>query len=116
MLPRMQTDIMLTSENKVVIIDAKYYKKSVQNYYDTTKNNSANLYQMFTYVKNKEVALKSRNYEIVGLILYARTDEAIVPNNSYQMSGNRIDVRTLDLNCEFSEIEEQLAEIAKIIN
>lgn len=34
---------------------------------------------------------------------------------SYQMSGNRIDVKTLDLNCEFSEIEEQLAEIISIV-
>lgn len=115
MLPRMQTDIMLTHKNKVLIIDAKYYQKSVQSYYDTVKNHSANLYQIFTYVKNKEEALKSKNYKVVGLILYARTDEAFIPNNSYQMSGNRIDVKTLDLNCEINEIKDQLAHIASIV-
>ena len=30
------------------------------------------------------------------------------PDNTYQMSGNRISVRTLDINCDFSEISAQL--------
>ena len=45
---------------------------------------------------------------VSGMLLYAATDEAIQPNHSYQMSGNRISVRTLDLNQEFSEIAAQL--------
>ena len=51
-------------------------------------------------------------HEVSGMLLYARTDEAVQPNNSYHMSGNRISVRTLDLNCEFSEIAMQLDKIA----
>lgn len=39
---------------------------------------------------------------------YAATDEAIQPNNSYQMSGNKISVKTLNLNRDFSEIAAQL--------
>ena len=39
---------------------------------------------------------------------YAATDEAIQPDNSYQMSGNMISVKTLDLNRDFSEIAAQL--------
>lgn len=35
-------------------------------------------------------------------------DDGIQPDNSYQMSGNKISVRTLDLNQEFSEIATQL--------
>ena len=42
------------------------------------------------------------------MLLYAATDEAVQPNNSYQMSGNKISVRTLDLDREFSEISAQL--------
>ncbi len=42
------------------------------------------------------------------MLLYARTDEAMQPNNSYQMSGNKISVRTLDLNQPFSAISDQL--------
>ena len=42
------------------------------------------------------------------MLLYAATDEAIQPDNSYQMSGNKISVKTLDLNRDFSEIASQL--------
>ena len=45
------------------------------------------------------------------MLLYARTDEMIQPDNTYQMSGNQISVKTLDLNQEFSEIAKQLNEI-----
>lgn len=46
------------------------------------------------------------------MLLYAKTDEAVLPNNSYMMSGNKISVKTLDLDCEFSEIAAQLNAIA----
>ena len=46
------------------------------------------------------------------MLLYAHTDEAIQPDNTYMMSGNKICVRTLDLGCEFSKIAEQLNGIA----
>lgn len=42
------------------------------------------------------------------MLLYAKTDEMIQPDNTYQMSGNKISVKTLDLNLEFSAIAEQL--------
>ena len=46
------------------------------------------------------------------MLLYAATDEAIQPDNVYQMSGNQISVKTLDLNQDFSEIAAQLNAIA----
>lgn len=45
------------------------------------------------------------------MLLYAATDEAIQPGNVYQMSGNQISVKTLDLNQDFSEIAAQLKAI-----
>ena len=113
MLPVMQTDIMLKRDNRVLIIDAKYYTRTTQSQYDTHTLHSANLYQIFTYVKNKECELKDKEHKVSGMLLYARTDEEIQPNTTYYMSGNRIDVRSLDLNCDFSAIKEQLNSIAK---
>ena len=112
MLPVMQTDIMLSYGSRVLIIDAKYYAHTTQTQYDIHTLHSANLYQIFTYVKNKEAELANVPHEVSGMLLYARTDEAVQPNNSYHMSGNRISVKTLDLNCEFSEIAMQLDKIA----
>ena len=112
MLPVMQTDIMLTKDEKVLIIDAKYYEHTMQTQYEKHTLHSGNLYQIFTYVKNKEEALKAEPHEVSGMLLYAKTDEEITLDLKYKMSGNRISVRTLDLNLEFAEIARRLDEIA----
>ena len=114
MLPIMQTDIMLSYKDKVLIIDAKYYSHSTQTMYDVHKIHSGNLYQIFTYVKNKEYEMQktSDNHTVAGMLLYAQTDEAVQPNSVYSMSGNKIGVKSLDLNCEFSDISGQLNKIA----
>lgn len=70
-------------------------------------------YQIFTYVKNKEIELSAQPHEVSGMLLYAKTDEAVLPNNSYKMSGNIISVKTLDLDCDFSEIANQLNKIVE---
>ena len=51
-------------------------------------------------------------HTVSGMLLYARTDEAVLPDNEYRMSGNSISVRTLDLDCDFDEIADQLNQIA----
>ncbi|MCD8116605.1 MAG: 5-methylcytosine-specific restriction endonuclease system specificity protein McrC [Oscillospiraceae bacterium] len=113
MLPVMQSDIMLSRRNTVLIIDAKYYSRTTQEQYGIHTLHSNNMYQIFTYVKNKDTEFADKPHTVSGMLLYARTDEAIQPDQSYQMSGNRIDVKTLNLNCEFSVIAEQLNHIAK---
>lgn len=118
MLPVMQSDIMLTNQSgdRVLIIDAKYYAHTTQVQYDAHTLHSGNLYQIFTYVKNKDAQLQrqmpGRPHEVSGMLLYAQTDEAVQPGNVYRMSGNQISVRTLNLNVEFNEIRGQLDGIA----
>ena len=53
MLPVMQTDIMLSYQEKILIIDAKYYGNTTQTRFGTHTLHSGNLYQIFTYVKNR---------------------------------------------------------------
>ena len=114
MLPIMQTDITLAKGTDVLIIDAKYYAHTTQVQYDIHTLHSANLYQIFTYVKNKEAELSNVPHKVSGMLLYAKTDELVQPDdNTYQMSGNQISVKTLDLNCDFAHITEQLNQIVK---
>ena len=108
MLPVMQTDIMLSYGEKTLIIDAKYYAHSTQVQYDKHTLHSSNVYQIFTYVKNKEAELADQPHEVSGMLLYAKTDEDIYPENEYRMSGNRIEVRTLNLDGDFPMIKAQL--------
>lgn len=115
MLPIMQSDIMLSHGEKTLIIDAKYYDHSLQSHYGAQKLHSGNLYQIFTYVKNKdaELAVLGVPHEVSGMLLYAKTDEEILPEGDYVMSGNRISVATLDLDQDFSLIRESLDSIAR---
>lgn len=108
MLPIMQSDIMLAHGDRTLIIDAKYYSHTTQRQYDANTLHSSNLYQIFTYVKNKAAA----GGEVSGMLLYARTEEEIQPDHTYMMSGNRISVKTLNLDCDFEEIARQLNAIA----
>ena len=111
MLPIMQSDIYLEKGDNVLIIDAKYYSHTTQVQYDKHTIYSANLYQIFTYVKNKEAELSGRHHKVSGMLLYAKTDEEVFPDNEYSMSGNRITVKTLDLDKQFDHVRSQLDEI-----
>lgn len=116
MLPTMQSDIVIRNmkAKKTLIIDAKYYTHNTQMKapYMTQTIHSGNLYQIFTYVKNWAAGPDEM---VSGMLLYARTDDAIQPGNQYQMSGNQISVRTLDLHCDFAVIAAQLDAIAEQI-
>lgn len=111
MLPIMQSDITLSKGNRTLIIDAKYYAHNTQMQYNVHTLHSGNLYQIFTYVKNKDAEYGDAPHEVSGMLLYAKTDEQIQPDHVYHMSGNKISVRTLDLNCDFIAIMEQLDSI-----
>ena len=113
LLPLMKSDITLTCGEKVLIIDAKYYSKMTQEQFGVKSLHSNNLYQIFTYVKNKEAELADQPHEVSGMLLYARTDENILPDHDYSMSGNKISVRSLDQDREFKDIATDLDGIAK---
>ena len=111
MLPVMQSDIMLSKGNDVLIIDAKYYAHTMQTQYDVHTLHSGNLYQIFTYVKNKEAEFGDAHHTVSGMLLYAQTDEQVQPDQVYHMSGNKVSVHTLNLNCDFPNVAKQLNQI-----
>lgn len=111
-LPIMQTDILLNLNERKLIIDMKYYGRTFQSQYDKKTIHSGNLYQIHTYVTEYD---KGHTGKVDGMLLYAKTQESIVPDGQIKMnSGNTIYFRTLDLNQEFKDIEKQLKEIIQI--
>ncbi len=110
LLPNMQTDITLKKGGKTLIIDAKYYAHTLQSQFEVETIHSNNIYQIYAYVKNLD---KDNTGDVGGMLLYAKTEEQIQPNNSYSMHKNPIYVRTLDLNVPFGDISSQLEGIVK---
>lgn len=113
MLPTMRTDVVLTRDRHTLVIDAKYYGHATQSYRGKTSIHSGNLYQIFTYVKNLDASISEPSHRVSGMLLYAGTNEKVQPAGDYQMSGNRISVRSLDLNRPFGDIRKELDEIAE---
>lgn len=109
-LPTMQTDVVLRGDNAHLIIDAKFYGHIFQTNRGTQSFHSHNLYQIFTYVQNYQVSHPDKN--VAGMLLYAKTQEESVPNDTIELHGNKYFVMTLDLNTEFSVIRSQLDRIA----
>ena len=105
MLPAMRTDVTLQQGKRKLIIDAKYYAHSLSTYFGRKKFHSANLYQILAYVKNMDI---EQSGNVSGMLLYARTNESITPDAELSIMGNRISVRTLNLNESFEHIRQQL--------
>lgn len=101
-LPRMETDIVLTSNMGALVIDTKFYSNPMT---DNDKLNSNNLYQIYSYVKNMDA---EKTGEISGMLLYAQTEADIYPDFSYKMDGNKISAKTLNLAKSFEDIKYQL--------
>jgi 5-methylcytosine-specific restriction enzyme subunit McrC len=106
-LPIMKTDITLQSGDKRLIIDTKYYGRTMQqnSLYDSRTFISGNLYQIYAYVKNSDVGATGK---VAGVLLYAMTDESITPNEDMSIGGNRISLKTLDLSRNWETITAQL--------
>lgn len=108
LLPIMRTDIELISQDKKIIIDTKYYPNAltISNFGDSRTLISANLYQIFAYVKNSEFAGR-----VSGMLLYPTVDYEL--EQRYKMSGNEIHVNTVNLGLPFDEIKRRLLQIVK---
>lgn len=111
-IPMMQTDITLEYENRMLIIDAKFYNKILRENYvnpgcKTVSSN--NLYQILTYVDNQDPMKKGNIY---GMLLYAQTIDEPSISLLDTLNQHKIMVKTLDMNEEWTSIKNRLNLIA----
>ena len=111
-VPNMRSDVYLSFGGKVMIVDGKYYRRTFSEYFSKKMYHSHNLYQIFSYVKNSDIA---DNGSVSGMLLYAKTDEDITPDEDMVISGNSISVKTLDLTRDFAGIRSQLEKVAAML-
>ena len=110
LLPKMQSDVMLSDESRTLIIDAKFYGTIMQQRWERFSIRNSHLYQILAYVNNQQ-ALES-NKPVSGMLLYAKTSEGAPQPAIWTIGGHDIAVRVLDLAKPFADIARQLDEIA----
>lgn len=108
MIPRMEADIILESRNRRIIMDTKYYAKALTHHFGPAKLRSGNLYQLLTYLRNRE-ATKPANAKHEGILLYPQVDEPV--QAEVRLEGFRIQACTINLNQPWEKIHDDLLEI-----
>ncbi len=109
-IPKMHPDIIIEKEKNVLIIDTKFYKSSMANILGKDKYHSGNLYQIYAYVKNKQ-EIVGKDIIVSGMFLYAKTEENGIHDDKYNMHGNIIAIKSIDLDCDFDIIKKSLGQI-----
>ena len=110
LLPKMQTDIVLESSEKKIVMDAKYYNTTLGERYDTRKIHSHNLYQIFSYLMNQRDG-SEKSESCRGILVYPTTDAE--QDLAFSYKGMTVEVRTVNLNDNFRSIHQRLLSLIR---
>jgi 5-methylcytosine-specific restriction enzyme subunit McrC len=103
-LPVMRTDVTLRSQQRIMIIDTKYYAQTLSAHFAGGKVWAEHLYQLYAYLKN---ARRSDHTTIVeGVLLYPAVEQAL--DLRYVIDGHPVRVMTIDLTQHWPKIHDQL--------
>ncbi|MEX3690653.1 5-methylcytosine-specific restriction endonuclease system specificity protein McrC [Paraburkholderia sp. BR14263] len=106
LLPRMETDITLRRGNKCLIVDAKYYQKTMANRYRSEKFHIENLYQLMSYLTNYKAC---SDEEVSGMLVYPKVDRGV--SERYRIQGFEVSLQTVDMNQPWPQIHNELVSI-----
>jgi 5-methylcytosine-specific restriction enzyme subunit McrC len=104
-LPQMRTDVFLTSREKTIVIDAKYYYETFQTFHEKKTIHSGHLYQMMAYLKN----FAEYYQNLSGIIIYPSVTESI--SLKYTLLGHDLHIATIDLRMDWRSIRKALLEL-----
>lgn len=111
-LPVMQTDILLSTGMRTLIIDTKYYSSIMQKQYDKETIRNSHLYQIRTYVNEFD---REHRHNVDGMILYAKTQKDNIEDAQLKhKDGYTLYIRTLNLNTDFEHIKKRLDNLIRI--
>ena len=107
LLPDMNTDMILESASRKIILDTKYYEKTTSEYFEVEKFHPNNLYQIYSYLRNIEEDDSSAiNLNAEGILLYPTVKSEY--DHQFLIGGHRLRVATVDLAQSWQGIEKRL--------
>lgn len=104
-LPEMRTDISVVNADRRLIIDTKYYRDTLSEYYGSRKIHSENLYQMLSYLLNT----RKGDERVEGILLYPTVDQDL--KITYSILGIPVRIQTLDLARPWRAIHDDIMQL-----
>ena len=104
LLPKMQTDISLTSAPRKIIIDCKFTPEATQHHYEAETLRSAHLYQINSYLTNLPAGKLNDACEM--MLLYPMMNSPF--SHDFMDGQHKIMIRTIDLDQDWQEIHNDL--------
>jgi 5-methylcytosine-specific restriction enzyme subunit McrC len=105
LMPTLNTDVSLHGDQRCILIECKWTGETFQYNRGIRSLRSPHLYQIYAYVRNHPES-RLNTAAVEGLVLYAQVEEAV--NVKVCLGGRTIQVRTLDLQCDWPQIKQQL--------
>lgn len=113
-IPGMFADLVLTGPERVLVVDAKFYKRVLSDSrFEKQKIRSDHLYQVNAYVTNIAAACPGK--ETAGMLIYAKSEKESVPDTTFRSAGHELSVVTLDLTRDFASIAARLDAITESV-
>jgi 5-methylcytosine-specific restriction enzyme subunit McrC len=103
LLPKMQTDISLTSDTRKIVIDCKFTPEATQQHYEAETLRSSHGFQINAYMDN----LAGERAETCEMMLLYPTVDAPL-SADYTHKGHKIQIRTINLNQPWQSIHQDL--------
>jgi 5-methylcytosine-specific restriction enzyme subunit McrC len=111
LVPQMQTDICISGPGRAIILDTKFYIEALKTgAHGKARLPSANLYQLFTYLRQKSCQPGWEQAE--GILLYPRTTRDF--SVEFNTQGHRIRALSLDLTHNWQSIHNALLQAASV--
>jgi 5-methylcytosine-specific restriction enzyme subunit McrC len=107
-LPTMITDVTLTSVDRRIVIDAKYYREALQTYYESQTVHSENLYQLLAYLRASSFGTSAAQ-TTEGMLIYPVGERSV--DLDYRIDDYPVRIYTLNLGQPWFEIESDLLEL-----
>jgi 5-methylcytosine-specific restriction enzyme subunit McrC len=107
-LPVMRTDVYLESPDRRIVLDTKFYTKPLDDRFGE-RIKAGNLYQVFSYVMNREANLPGPLHE--GILLYPAVERHF--DFHYEIMGHRFRVCTVDLDRDWRSIRSRMISVVE---
>ncbi|MCY3776175.1 MAG: hypothetical protein OXH11_09335, partial [Candidatus Aminicenantes bacterium] len=105
-LPGMDTDIVLESSERTIILDTKFYKNPLDSRYGEQRVRSSHLYQIFSYVMNWAADTSAEGPQPEGWLLYAAVDRGF--DYRFELMSRPIRACSINLAQDWKSIESDL--------